>query len=291
MLAREINRLRNLDRRVSDLLAEGLVVETTEDARGVYLARVNLEFDGLAEYSVTAESGTAVEPDERVWLCFPRGDLNATPYVLGGLRPRRTRLALGTRAGDSPGAAMHFGSDGVKAITWRKLGEVELGRYHSTWLAVGQLQVDYAEAEENSVYWSARVDVELAATVGGSPGGGGAVLGRTLSRESVALDHEAGGRLDVGLALRVERGDDERRTAEIWCGVQHVALAELEASVETGSAVRDISLKLQGDVLADGALVTGITYGQYVTSVGVEAKSATPTVTSASLDVELYELG
>ena len=105
MLRREIGRLRGMDQRLSDLVTEGVVSAVTEDQRDVYLVQVDLDFDGIAQYTVTAESGQHVDVGERVWLAFPRGDLNATPYVLGGLRPRRTRLALGTRVGDTPGVA------------------------------------------------------------------------------------------------------------------------------------------------------------------------------------------
>ena len=287
MLAREIGRLRDLDRRFGDLLAEGMVMAVTENQHGVYLAQVDLEFDGVAQYSVTAESGEHVQEDERVWLVFPRGDLNATPYVLGGLRPRRTRLRLGTQAGSSPGIPLQYGTDGVAAIAWRKLGDVDLTRYHTTYLAVAVATLQYTGAGTNKVHWSARVDLELAATGGGSPVAAGTpVLGRTITRHSVALTHLSQGRVNEGLSLRVERGMDEKREAEIWCGVRHVAVSEEELVISRTEAVTDVP--------SHGAMpppTHNLTTELFVQSVELQKRGITPNVTSASVDIELYELG
>ena len=300
MLKREIDRLRDLDRRVNDLLVPGLAVHVSQrdlrslgpDAEplhpaqtpvepedppdGAYMVVVDVMFDGVAEQMVEAESGTAVEPGEWVWLGYRLGDLNSTPYVLGGLRPRWTHLALSTMGGFEPGAPLNFGA---AASAWRKLGDVLLRGRQTTWLAVGRLRVDYVDATENKVHWSARLDVELAATDGGAPGSGAAVLGRTLSSHSPALDQSGGGAADVGLALRVERAEethemdrpDETQRAEIWCGVRHVAVAEAELVVRTGSET--------------------IGSGTFVSSVELQRRNIGPSPTAALMDLDLYEMG
>ena len=289
MLAREINRLRDVDRRVTDLLVEGMVTEVaeySENDEGIYLVRVDLDFDGVAEYSVTAESGIRVELGERVWLAFPNGSLNATPYVLGGLRPRRTRLVLS-------GAAAGSG--------WQLLGAMQLSRYHTTLLAVGRGRVQYPLAE-NVVDWSGGMTVELAATKGGAPAGDN-ILGGTSSRHTVALNAGGVGYVGLGLALRsawrtppppppsgehdflrVESADDPgdkfhsrlqdppaiRPKAEIWCSLRTDPVARAKLRLETGSET--------------------IGAGTFLTSVELLTESASA-ASSVSATLELYELG